>query len=75
MILDHQTVVLVRDLPALGLRRGDVGAVVHVYGDGAGVEVEFVAGDGRTLGVETLEPGAVRPLGADEILHARPVAA
>ena len=75
MIREHDTIVLRRDLPALGLKRGDVGAVVHVYGDGAAVEVEFVAGAGTTVGVETLELDDVRPLGRDEILHARPIAA
>jgi hypothetical protein len=39
-ILD--TVVLDRDLPDLGLRSGDLGAVVQVYKED-GIEVEFVA--------------------------------
>lgn len=75
MIREHDTIVLRRDLPALGLKRGDVGAVVHVYGDGAAVEVEFVSGAGTTVGVETLELEDVRPLGRDEILHARSIPA
>ena len=41
------TVVLVRDLPDTGLRRGDLGAIVMVYADEA-VEVEFVTASGRT---------------------------
>ena len=75
MIREHDTVVLTRDLPALGLERGDVGAVVHVYTDGAAVEVEFVSGGGATVAVETLALEDVRPLGPGEILHARPIAA
>lgn len=75
MIREHDTIVLRRDLPTLGLERGDVGAVVYVYGDGAAVEVEFVSGAGTTVGVETLELEDVRPLGRDEILHARAIAA
>ena len=75
MIREHDTVVLRRDLPALGLKRGDVGAVVHLYGDEAAVEVEFVSGAGKTVGVETLELDDVRPLGSEEILHARALAA
>lgn len=75
MIREHDTVVLRRDLPALGLKQGDVGAVVHLYGDEAAVEVEFVSGAGTTVGVETLELDDVRPLGSDEILHARAIAA
>lgn len=42
------TVVLERDLPDHGLRRGDLGAVVHVYRPD-GLEVEFVTASGRTL--------------------------
>ena len=41
------TVVLLRDLPESGLRLGDLGAVVQVYGREA-VEVEFVTASGRT---------------------------
>ena len=62
MIQEHDTVVLVRDLPTLGLERGDVGAVVHIYNDQAAVEVEFVSGAGMTVGVETLALKDVRPL-------------
>jgi hypothetical protein len=75
VIREHDTVVLTRDLPARGLLRGDVGAVVHVYGDGAALEVEFVAGSGATVAVETLRAEDVRPLGREEILHARVLAA
>jgi hypothetical protein len=75
MIREHDSVVLTRDLPAAGLKRGDVGAVVHLYADGAAVEVEFVAGSGSTVGVETLEMSDVRRLGDGEILHVRAIAA
>ena len=75
MIQELDTVVLVRDRPALGLEAGDVGAVVHVYEGGAAVEVEFVSGSGSTVAVETLSSSEVRPLGAREILHARTLAA
>jgi hypothetical protein len=34
-----------------------------------------VTGDGRTVGVVTLEPAALRKLDAGEILHARRVSA
>jgi uncharacterized protein DUF4926 len=40
-IHELDTVVLERDLPEHGLRRGDLGAVVHVHSDEA-IEVEFV---------------------------------
>ena len=75
MISELDTVVLARDLPAFGLERGDVGAVVHVYESGEAVEVEFVSGSGATVAVETLRSTDVRPLGNREILHARALAA
>jgi len=48
---------------------------VHIYGDGKAVEVEFVTGSGTTVAVETLSVDDVRPLGREEILHARELAA
>ena len=75
MIRELDVVVLLRGLPAEGLEAGDVGAVVHCYGDGEALEVEFVTGSGATVAVVTLERSAVRPLGQHEILHARPIAA
>ena len=47
------TVVLERDVPERGLRKGDIGAVVHVHGDSA-LEVEFVRASGRTQAVVQL---------------------
>lgn len=73
-INEHDVVVLTRDLPAAKLRSGDVGVVVHVYGDGDAYEVEFVTGSGHTLAVETLATNDVRSLGDGEILHIRNVA-
>jgi hypothetical protein len=74
-IAEHSVIVLTRDLPELALRAGDVGAVVHVYADGKGYEIEFVTGSGQTLAVETLEAKDIRPLGDREILHTRSVTA
>ena len=48
------TVVLKRDLPEHGLRAGDVGAVVELYGTD-GVEVEFVRASGQTKALVTLK--------------------
>ena len=42
MLKEHDVVALTDDLPAKGLRRGDVGAIVHCYADGEALEVEFV---------------------------------
>ncbi|MGH8766759.1 MAG: DUF4926 domain-containing protein, partial [Burkholderiales bacterium] len=53
------TVVLEKDLPSRGLRRGDVGAVMEVY-EPDGLEVEFVTGSGRTQALVTLKVAEVR---------------
>ena len=47
------TVVLEADLPAHGLKCGDIGAVVEVYSPEA-VEVEFVTAAGHTQALVTL---------------------
>jgi hypothetical protein len=56
---------------AEGLEAGDVGTVVHVYGDGKAYEVEFVTLDGHTAAVVTLEARQVRPVRRHEMTHAR----
>ena len=71
MSKELERVVLTTDVPTEGLEAGDVGTVVHVYRDGLGLEVEFVALDGRTAAVVTLEADQVRPVSAGEIPHAR----
>jgi hypothetical protein len=48
-------VVLTSDLPAHGLKSGDIGTVVLVHQGGAGYEVEFCTLDGSTIGVFTLD--------------------
>lgn len=69
-IRELDTVVLIRDLPEAGLRTGDLGAVVHVYGDEA-VEVEFVTASGRTQALLTLPTTDGRPVRDDDLLAVR----
>jgi len=64
------TVVLNRDLPEQGLRSGDLGAVVQVYGADA-VEVEFVTASGRTQALVTLVTGDVRSVSDEDLLSVR----
>lgn len=64
------TVVLVRDLPEHGLRKGDLGAVVEVY-EPDGVEVEFVTPNGRTQSLLTLRCDAVRAVNERDMLAVR----
>jgi len=67
-------VALTGDLPAHGLKRGDVGTAVLAHGNGAAFEVEFVGYDGRTVALVTLERDQVRPLQAGDIPHVRELA-
>lgn len=75
MIKEHQRVVLKSPVSDKGLEAGDVGTVVHVYRDGEAYEVEFVALDGQTVAVATLEGSELRPVSPREIPHARELVA
>ncbi|MGH7407450.1 MAG: DUF4926 domain-containing protein [Candidatus Methylomirabilales bacterium] len=74
MIRELDTVVLTRDVPKPGLKKGDVGAVVHRYAEGRAFEVEFVTAEGKTVAVLTLTEADIRPMRNGEILHARELA-
>ena len=56
------TVMLEEDLPKHGLRAGDIGAVVEVYGE-EGIEVEFVTGAAETQALVSLKVSQVRAMG------------
>ena len=71
MIKEHERVVLTVAVPEERLEPGDVGTVVHIYRDGQAYEVEFIALDGHTAAVATLEASQVRPVSSREITHAR----
>ena len=71
---EHDTVVLVGDLPEHGLRDGDLGTIVMVHGQGAGFEVEFATLRGETVAVVSLPPDRVRAISPKEIGSAREVA-
>ena len=73
-IEELDTVVLLHDVDAHGLERGDIGAVVHRYSSGDAYEVEFVTGDGETVAVLTLSDDEIRAMEQREILHARALA-
>ena len=75
MIKEHERVVLKVPVPPEGLEAGDVGTVVHVYAGSLAYEVEFVALDGHTAAVVTLEASQVRSVNRREITHARELAA
>ena len=64
------SVVLNRDVPEHGLRAGDIGAVVELYGTD-GVEVEFVRASGQTKALLTLKITDLRPVAESDILAVR----
>ncbi len=66
------TVVLDRDLPQYGLRKGDLGAIVEVY-EPDGIEVEFVRASGKTQAVVTLGVSDVRPVLDNDLVAVRAV--
>jgi hypothetical protein len=72
---EQERVVLAADVTEEGLKRGDVGTIVHVYRDGKAYEVEFVTLEGKTVAVVTLEADQVRPIRPGEVIHARDRAA
>ncbi len=73
MIKEHEEIVLADDLPAYGLKQGDIGTVVYIHQGGKGFEIEFVTLDGETLAVATVDAHQVRSIGRNEIAQARNV--
>ena len=63
-------VVLERDLPDNGLRKGDLGAIVEVL-DSDHLEVEFVTAAGRTQALVTLSPTDVRSIVESDLVAVR----
>ena len=64
------TVVLTRDIPEHGLRRGDLGTIVETYDD-SGFDVEFVTASGRTSAVVTVDTSGVRPIADTDLVAVR----
>ena len=64
------TVALTHDMPAVGLRRGDLGAIVELLAPDA-MEVEFVTGSGRTQALVTLHAEDVRHVGDRDVIAVR----
>ena len=65
-IKELDTVVLEKDLPTHGLKRGDIGAVVQIYSPEE-IEVEFVTASGRTQALVHLHASQIRPVGPQDI--------
>lgn len=68
------TVVLERNFPSHGLKKGDLGAVVDVY-EPDGLEVEFVTASGKTTALITVRVGDVRSVADTDLISVRSVTA
>lgn len=74
MINEYDNIVLTEDLPDSRLTKGDVGVVVHIHKGGEAYEVEFLAMDGSTVAVLTLEDSQVQIADSRMIPHVREIA-
>jgi hypothetical protein len=68
-----ETVVLERDIPERGLRKGDLGAVVQCY-EPDGLDVEFVRASGKTQALVTLHTNDVRGVRDEDLVSVRSIA-
>jgi len=79
-IKEHGYAVVIRDLPDVGLRAGDVGVVVDVHlrpgsGDAIGYILETFTVDGEGIDTFSVPADAVRATTDRDMASARPVAA
>jgi hypothetical protein len=74
MIQEHDCIVLTQDISDDGLQAGDVGTVVHVHGNHAAYEVEFMTLTGQTIAVTTVLPTQLRPVSSRDVSHVRELA-
>jgi hypothetical protein len=75
MIAEHDLVVLTGPIADHNLQAGDVGTVVHLYGQNEAYEVEFVTMRGATVALATVPADLVRAVSNRDLFHVREVAA
>lgn len=73
MIQEFEQAVLTVDLPDDGLIAGDVGTIVDITTKGKAATLEFFNFAGETVAVVLVSIDQVRPVSANEVMHARPV--
>ncbi|MYC95570.1 MAG: DUF4926 domain-containing protein [Caldilineaceae bacterium SB0661_bin_32] len=73
MFKEFDCVALTTDVPEDGLRKSDVGTVVHVYPEGRAFIVEFLTLDSSTAAVTEVQPSQIRAVTACDITHARTI--
>jgi hypothetical protein len=74
MFKELDTVILAHDMDEYGLKRGDIGAIVHRHEKNSEFEVEFVTSDGKTIALLTLKQEDIKPISGKEVLNARELA-
>jgi hypothetical protein len=72
MVAETDVVVLTVDLPAYGLKAGDLGTIVMVH-DRKGYEVEFTTLTGETIAVVSVNATQVRSSSHREVAHVRSI--
>ena len=75
---EFQQVALAKDIPEKKLRRGDLATIVDVHpknGGEVGYSIEIFNALGETIAVTTVPESLLEELTANEILHARSLAA
>lgn len=73
MFKELDCVVLTTDIFEEGLKKSDVGTVVHAYPEGNAFIVEFLTLDGSTAAVTEVLPSQIRAVKASDITHARTI--
>jgi len=71
MIKEHERVALLKNLADEGLRKGDVGTVIHIHRQGEAFEVEFMTLAGDTVSIVTLAASDVREVTGSDLTHVR----
>jgi len=73
MLKELDCVVLTTDIPEDGLRKSDVGTIVHAFPEGRAFIVEFLKLDGSTAAVPEVLPSQIRAVTASDITHTRTI--
>lgn len=71
IVKEHDSVVLVSDVPEHGLKAGDLGVVVYCHTKNEAFEVEFMTVTGITVAVITLRASQIRAVGTRDLPQVR----
>lgn len=71
VLKEHDSVVLTSDVPAHGLKAGDMGVIVYCHVNNEAFEVEFITLAGKTIAVATLLATQVRAISAHDLPQVR----